>query len=241
MTKDTDLKKIMGERLTAARKAAGFRSRPDVIERFNFKKDTYASHEDGRRKLSRESAAKYADAFGTSVNHLLVLDLLNIRANATLNVPHDDAVQANAIPVYGQAAGGMWLEGDDMPFDYEPASVPAQPDFDARHQYARKVVGNSVSRHVADGEYAIFVRFDKYRRRLENGDLVDCRRTRAGLYEHTVKVFAGDRLMTDSKETETQSSIPLSNGEDETTVEILGVMIGAYRPIKNRYAAYNTR
>jgi hypothetical protein len=136
------------------------------------------------------------------------------------------------VPVYGQAAGGLWLEGEYMPFDNsEPDLVPAVAGYPAAHQYARRVVGNSVNNRISDGEYAIFVRYNHYGGNLRDGQLVDCQRSRAGLYEHTVKVYDHGALLTDSRDLAEQTAIPLCSGESDTTVEIVGVAVGAYRPL----------
>lgn len=241
-----DIKKEMGKRLTEARKAAGL-NRTEAARNHGWNYDTYKSHESGQRQFDQEQAAIYSRAFKSSINHLLCLDLLTNQKNAHSPIPaantkieYLQAAEGNeqhteaaviTVPVYGQAAGGLWLEGEDMPFDSEPDLVPAVAGFPAAHQYARRVVGNSVNNRIADGEYAIFVRYDRYDAQLRPGQLVDCQRSRAGLYEHTVKVYAVDSLMTDSRDLDVQTAIPLDSSESDTTVEIVGVAIGAYRPL----------
>lgn len=191
---------------------------------------TLTSHENGRRDFDEDAAQIYAKAFGVPVNHLLASDLLN--GDSPVTIPaKDGSIATITVPVYGQAAGGLWLEGEDMPFDDVPVVISPVSDYPAHAQYARKVVGNSVSHRIPDGFYAIFVRFDSYGGRIFPGDLVDCMRTRSGLCEHTVKVFDVDRLMTDSKELTRQVAIPLGHNDDGTIVEIVGIAVGVYSPL----------
>ncbi|MBC7149050.1 MAG: hypothetical protein H5U22_06690 [Rhizobium sp.] len=244
-----DIKKEMGKRLTEARKAAGF-NRTEAARNHGWNYDTYKSHESGQRQFDQAQAAIYSRAFNTPINHLLCLDLLTsaksahasdsvagvapsvqlTTSSAGENEQHAEAAVIT-VPVHGQAAGGLWLEGDDMPFDSEPDLVPAVAGYPASYQYARRVVGNSVNNRISDGEYAIFVRYDRYDAGLKPGQLVDCQRSRAGLYEHTVKVYAVDSLMTDSRDLEEQTAIPMDAAETDTLVEIVGVAVGAYRPL----------
>jgi len=241
-----DIKKEMARRLTEAREAMGL-NRTEAARRNGWKYNTYKSHEDGRRSFGKEEAAIYSRAFNTSINHLLCIDLLtntkSVHAfDSAAGVNGRDSSSAGeneqqkevavfTVPVHGQAAGGLWLEGEDMPFDSEPDLVPAVAGYPVSHQYARRVVGNSVNNRILDGEYAIFVRYSHYTSGLKAGQLVDCQRSRAGLYEHTVKVFAGDSLMTDSRDLDEQIALRLDSVENDTIVEIVGVAVGAYRPL----------
>lgn len=134
------------------------------------------------------------------------------------------------IPVYGVAAGGLWLEGDVNPFEDDDSVIPAGVGYSPAVQYARLVRGNSVSNQIQDGTYAIFVRLEFYSG-LRRGKLVDVERIRGGLREHTVKVFEGDRLLTDSAELDVQEAIPLDPGDADYEIRIVGVAIGSYRPL----------
>lgn len=253
-----DIKKEMARRLTDARKAAGL-NRTEAARNHGWNYNTYKSHESGEREFDKAQAAIYSRAFHTTINHLLCLDLLTnnkgayssesvariaiddsqlaaggelLKNDADTDQHDQDEVAVLTVPVYGQAAGGLWLEGEDMPFDdSEPDLIPAVAGYPAAHQYARRVVGNSVNNRIADGEYAIFVRYDQYSAGLRDGQLVDCQRSRAGLREHTVKVYAHGALVTDSRDLEEQTAIPMDAAETDTLVEIVGVAVGAYRPL----------
>jgi phage repressor protein C with HTH and peptisase S24 domain len=240
MNKTGELAKMIGGRLRQARIAAGYANRADAARKLGINYNTLTAHEDGRRRIDKTQAALYSRHFGVAIEHLLALDLFQLEkavkaseSTGAIEFKGDYQYETRTVPVRGVAAGGLWLEAEaqDMLMEDDRVSIPANPQYDARWQYARVVRGNSVSRQVRDGEYAIFVDLDHYGQRLRGGELVDCQRTRAGAYEHSIKVYAGDRLLTDSVEMETQQSIPLGAREDDTTVEILGVAIGVYRPL----------
>lgn len=229
----SDIKSIKAARLRKARLAAGFRKRAMVFDRFPFwKVDTYTSHETGRREFDKEAAERYATAFNSPLAFLLAHDLISPHGNGS-NADTGAGHEIQSVPVYGLAAGGVWLEGDsDMMLGaIENVAVPAAAGFPLECQYARKVVGNSVSNRIRDGEYAIFVSLYEFRHLLRPGTLVDALRKRSGLYEHTVKVFFGDRLRTDSAELSRQEDQPLETDDDGATVEIVGIAIGVYRPL----------
>ncbi len=221
------MKLTKANRLREAREATGL-NRTEAAERFRYKYPTLASHESGAREFDVNDAIRYARDFGTSVNHLLALDLIdsNLASNVTTE---GNALAVQHIPVHGHAAGGMWLEGDDVPIDNETIAITPHPAYPASKQYARKVVGNSVSNRIRNGEYAVIVRLDGLGRQLNDGDLVDCLRTRAGMYEHSIKELRAGKLMTNSAELQEQSEIPLSAREDDAQVEVLGVVISAVR------------
>lgn len=226
MTKDKLIEE-KARRLRAAREGVE-PNRTEAVRKFRLNYNTYKGHESGQRDFGGVEAARYAKIFGVSVNHLLALDLIDSQSGSTQPVQPDD-VATSSIPVFGQAAGGMWLEGEDMPLDETVPTIAPQSGYPASAQYARKVVGNSISNRIRSGEYAVMVRLVSHNRPLQRGDLVDCLRVRGGLYEHSIKEFHGDSLMTNSAELKVQVSIPLDAPEDDTTVEILGIVIAAVR------------
>lgn len=217
-----------------ARRNAGYEYRKEAAERLGIKASTYNGHENGERAFDEEQAQLYARAFNVAPQWLLAHDLLDQVGEKTpgLAAPlDDDPIEVTSIPVHGRSAGGLWLEGDVDPFEEDNILVPAVPGFPARAQYARRVVGNSVSNRIRDGEYAVFIRLEEFKPTLKEGSLVDVCRLRSGLREHTVKAYYIDRLMTDSAEMQTQSSIPLDHDDQDTTVMIIGVAIGVHRPL----------
>lgn len=215
----------IGSRLRALREANSW-SVAYVAQALGFSDSTVKHNESGRRGLTPESAKQYARIYNVTVGHILDGD----------DPIESERTDAASVPVYGEAAGGVWLEGDDRPVDDSQAfSVPPVVGFPVSSQYARKVVGNSVSKHIRDGEYAIFVHFDRYPGGAKPGDLVDVQRVRGGLREHTVKVYKSrTRLETDSEQLEVQQALPLTNGESDTEVRIVGIAVGVFRPLYRR-------
>lgn len=59
------------ERLTTARRKAGFRSAMAAAKKHHWPTSTYASHENGQTPLPQDAAAKYAKAFKVSTAWLL--------------------------------------------------------------------------------------------------------------------------------------------------------------------------
>jgi len=209
------------DRLRIARKNAGYQNYREAAEAFGWVTNTYKSHENGVRGLKLPMARKYGKAFKVSPAWLLTGEENKSAYNTSI---------VN-IPVYHDAAGGNWLEDEGEVMSKSP-NIPAisSEEYSSLHQYARKIVGNSVSNRIRHGEYAIMVRFENYPGFIPNGALVDVKRTRAdGLVENSVKVFKNNALYTDSSELREQESLNMSDGNDGTTVTITGVVIAAYR------------
>lgn len=59
------------QRLVWAREQAKFETATDAARRFHWNENTYRSHENGQRGLSKKAAAKYAKAFKVPVGWLL--------------------------------------------------------------------------------------------------------------------------------------------------------------------------
>lgn len=203
----------VARRLREARVSAGCKSQKAAVLRFGWTATTYRSHEGGLRGFKREAAQLYADSYGVSLAWLLTGDV-------------DKKLTVSTIPVFGEAAGGVWLEGDDRPLDSTDISVIPNPKYSLESQYARRIKGESVSNRIPDGAFGIFVRYDSYPGGPAIGQLVDVERIRAGMTEHTVKVFMGDHLKSDNKNIDIQQVLQLSNGEDDTEIRIVGVSIG---------------
>lgn len=212
------------DRLRKARASAGFASPKAASDRFGWSEHTYKSHENGNRGIKPPVAKIYAAAFKVSQSWLLTGE------GALPRVDEEHSV--TTIPVFGEAAAGVWMESFDIPID-DITTIPVIPDprYPVNAQYARKVVGNSVSNRVRNGEYCIFVRYENYPGGPELGKLVDVERHRSGMREHTVKVFMGDHLATDSRELARQQELRLTNGDSDTTVSIVGIAIGAFRTL----------
>jgi SOS-response transcriptional repressor LexA len=212
------------DRLRKAREKAGFDSPKAASDFHGWSEHTYKSHENGNRGIKPIVAKKYADAFKVSASWIIT--------GEAVKYVNNDTPEVFTVPVYGAAAGGVWMENEDEPID-DVREIPVTPDlkYPLHAQYARRVVGNSVSNRIRDGEHAIFVKYDNYPGGPSIGSLVDVERIRAGLREHTVKVFMGSYLQSDSAELTQQAAQTLTNGESDTEVRIVGIAIGVYRSL----------
>jgi hypothetical protein len=236
-------KKQMGDRLTSARESAGFKNRIDAVRKFRWNGNTYKSHEYGIREFSIDDAKLYGSAYGVSPSYLLMLTddpneygedgrPMGKIAKDRFREGSPVIVSSDSVAVHGESAGGVWREGEDRPIGDDDVLVPANPQYPSSSQYSRRLVGNSISNRIPDGEYAIMMHYDKAPAHLlKPGVLVDVQRVRAGLREHTIKVFAGGaRLMTDSRELDQQEELILNHDDEDTTVTIVGIVVGSYRP-----------
>lgn len=59
------------ERLRWARERAGFKKATDAARRFGWNENTYRSHDNGTRDISRKAAARYARAYKVPIGWLL--------------------------------------------------------------------------------------------------------------------------------------------------------------------------
>lgn len=214
-----------GKRLQQARASAGFRSAREAAEKMEWTYSTYASHENDSRALRLHSARKYARAFGVSASWLMT-------GEDGKDMPSVSSV--SQVKVLGDVAAGLWLEEDAAIAD-EDAYIPASPDprFPADHQLALRVRGTSMNKIIQDGEYAIGVWLNKARP-VQDGDLVAVRRHRAGLVETSLKryrVMDGEpKLLPESTDSRHQKPLELDAEEEGTSVEIIALIIGGYRP-----------
>lgn len=138
--------------------------------------------------------------------------------------------------VVGQVAAGLWKEGS---LEFKPYGVPVapHPDYPSYAQRLYQVVGNSVNRAVADGEYVHCVNVYDAKIKPENGDLVIVRRLEHGLSEYTAKRFVvdGERklLRPESHDAQWQNDLVL-DGDDDTSIEITDVVIAKWSPLRRR-------
>jgi SOS-response transcriptional repressor LexA len=211
------------ERLQEARVSAGYSSVADAVTAFGWTYSTYASHENGTRKLSPEAARRYAGALRVSPAWLLY------------GAEKDRSIEPVSVPVVGKVAAGLWLDADSYEYADE-TWVPAvkSPEFRNGNQVAYKVEGPSMNRILPDGSYAIGVLFESARQ-PRHRDVVILRRTRAGLVETTVKRYLvdGDKvlLMPESDDPRYQTPIDLAAVEEDTQVEVHALVVGSYRPL----------
>lgn len=215
------------ERLKEAREKR-FDTAQEAADAHGWNPVTYRSHEAGTRNYPLSAARKYGQAFGVTAAWLL-----GIASGAG-----GDSRAVNAVidvPLVARASAGAFRLDDGA--DFEGIRVPAVPhsDVPADVQYAIAVDGPSVNRRIADGAYAICAPYDRYPGGARHGQLVHVVRERAGLVEHSIKELhftdTGRVLMPCSTDPRYQERIDVSAPEDDTTVTIRGVVIGAFQPL----------
>ena len=142
---------------------------------------------------------------------------------------------ARQAPVRGLAAAGLWQEDSRQIGDDTPVPASPNPRYANRPQIAFRVVGNSMDRLVADGEYVICIDFAESPMHLRDGDIVVAERRRGGETERTVKRVRTDgqtiELWPDSNDPEHQTPIILNGASDHVEVLVIGIVIGFYRPL----------
>jgi SOS-response transcriptional repressor LexA len=211
------------ERLVEARAKAGYRSAREAVEKLGWGYSTYASHENGSRRISPDAARKYARVFSVSAAWLLY------------GTERDKVPEPVSVPVVGKVAAGLWQEADSYTYD-DDTWVPAvrSPEFRNGRQVAYKVEGPSMNKVLPDGVYAIGVLFETARQ-PRHKDIVVLKRTRAGLVETTVKryIVDGDNilLMPESDDPRYQAPIDLRADEAESQVELHALVVGSYKPL----------
>ena len=218
----------INERLREARVKAGYKSPIDAARAFGWNEHTYKSHENGIRGIRPDAARKYARAFRVDVAWLLA-------GNSSVSRKPDLVSTVFTIPVVGEVAAGSFRASDWVP--REEAAVPADPR-EGIHpdvQYALRVDGPSVNRRIADGMFAICARLDAYPGGPKHGQLVHVVRERGGLFEHTIKEIrfelGGVALWPVSDHPDHQEPTRMAANEEDTNVQIRGVVIGKYEPM----------
>jgi len=222
------------ERLKWARERKGI-TKGEAATALGIKYPTYAGHENGTSGISAKKAQKYAAFFGVQINWLLTG-----QGDATTFNAGRDHLGTQSVQVRGSTEAGNWKEASaDSPVGGEEISIPMIPGFPSENQYALLVSGNSMNRVVSDGDYIIYLDYRETGISVEDGDLVVVERTRAGFVETTLKRLRRNasgsvELWPESDDPHHQHPVQMAAPEDETSVSIIGLVIGSYRPLHSR-------
>jgi transcriptional regulator with XRE-family HTH domain len=220
--------KSPGDRLRELRIRKGYESAVDAARAFGWSENTYKSHEGGIRGIRPDAARRYATAFGATPAYIMGL------AGAGEPAPKETINHVVSVPLVAKASAGAFRFDEGL--EIEGFVVPAVPraDIPAGVQYAVIIDGPSVNLRIPDGAFAICAPYDSFPGGAKHGQLVHVVRERAGLFEHTIKRLeftrSGMILMPCSTDPRFQEAVELSAPEDDTTVTIRGVVIGAYQP-----------
>lgn len=215
---------VIGDRVRSAREALGL-SQSELARRIGITPQAIQAIESGNVKTSRHIhriavvLQKPAHWLAGDTSYVLTSGLASGEA-----------------PVRGIVAAGLWQV--ESSFADDQASIPASPDprFARMPQVAYRVVGNSMDNLVRDGEFVICLDYAHSPVALRAGDVVVAERKRAGEIERTVKrVQVGPRgpeLWPDSTSPAHTKPLVLSAPEADTTVEVVGLVIGYFRPAR---------
>ena len=223
----------MAERLTKARLEAVYASAADAVRAFGWTASTYYGHENGRVKIPRDAAYKYARAFKIDAAWLLY-------GKSTKFSKETQFESVTQIPVRGAVAAGRWLEFDDTEQDALSPIYAVAGRFPMAEQFAFKVSGPSMDKaRIFDGDYVICVPYWIARAAPTPGDLVVVERRRGTMFERTLKELQMNEewfeLWPRSTDQRFQTPIRVKRNHDfvetdGTTVEIIGLVVASYAP-----------
>lgn len=146
-------------RLQLARERAGFATATDAARRFGWNENTYRSHENGNRDISRKAASMYADSFKTSAGWILYAEGGEPQQSPAAPPPPPQRLDMSPvpqlspqrIPVYGRAVGGddgrFLFNGEIIDTVLTPPGLENVPG-----AYAVYVSGDSMYPRFEDGE-----------------------------------------------------------------------------------------
>lgn len=215
------------DRLKELRLRKGFERAADAARAYGWPVTTYQAHENGSRGLKLDAAHRYARAFGSTAAYILTGANPVQSVSQTIN-------QVALVNVVAKASAGAFRYDEGL--EVEGFQVPAVPrgGVPPEVQYAVQIDGSSVNLRIPDGAFAICAPLERVPGGAKHGQLVHVVRERAGLYEHTIKEIhytrEGALLMPCSNDPRHQDAVKLDAPEDGTTVEIRGVVIGAFQP-----------
>ena len=141
-------------------------------------------------------------------------------------------VSVKEIPVIGSVEAGIWTESQEF-CATETLDFPPPSGYPPESVFALKVKGESMNKIFLDGDYIVCI-YCGACPNIENGKYVVAQRTRAGLYETTVKRLTikedGTRwLYPESTEAKFQ---PLKiDGQEGEEIRIIAVVIAAYKKV----------
>lgn len=225
-----------GDRLKAAREAAGYETAKQAAEAMGVSVATYVQHENGTRGFPAPRADRYARFFRSSPEWLLYG-----RGDAPerSEVPFGARRVTRQVPVLGEVQAGVFAEIPDDAPDV-PEMVPVYlAGFEGAQLFALRVRGPSMDRHYPDGTMVIVCPAAEIG--VREGDHVVVRRRRGMLAETTLKEVVREKngiaLWPRSSDPGFQDPIRLETVRDaDEGPEIIGVVVSSYvvRPIQQR-------
>lgn len=187
----------------------GDMSQEKFAQMIGLKQQNYWKYENGLQGLRSDLIERICTTFGCTAEWLLCMDLKPSNPGALVPVP-----------LYGTVAAGMPIEM--LPVD-DMKEAPARYVDDDPHCYLVRVRGNSMNRHIQDGNYALVS--PKYAEPNDrdmflvtvNGDDATIKRVR--------KLANGVELIPDSYDPTYRPRVVDYNEEDAPPVKVLGKIV----------------
>lgn len=219
------MKQTTGDRLKAARIAAGYATAADAARALGEHPQNVRDHEADRRGVSPEKAAAYARLYKVDVSHIL----FGAGHTSDSGVSHNENVRM--VGIIGEVRAGLFAEipsEQPEPWEYVPVTLP---EYARAHLFALTVVGRSMDRHYPDG--SVVVVCPAHEAGIRENDHVVVRRWRGGLAETTLKEVVveagGVALWPRSSDPAYQEPIRLETVRDaDEGPEIIGVVVGSF-------------
>lgn len=223
------MKTTVGERLKAARIAAGYRSAAAAARALNDNPQNVVDHEADRRGVSPEKAANYARLYKVEVGHILYGENVPGAGRTDSGVTDNDNVRM--VGVVGEVRAGAFAEIPDeppAPWEFVPVSLP---EYARASLYALYVVGRSMDRFYQDGSAVVVC--PTAEAGIREGDHVVVRVWKGAMAETTLKEVvvseSGVELWPRSTDPAYQTPIKLYTVRDsDEGPEIIGVVVGSF-------------
>lgn len=144
------------------------------------------------------------------------------------------------LPVRYRVQAGAWIEVDyaDQDFPSPPRAVRPDPQFGEWPQWLELVVGDSVNREIPEGHFAHVVDAVEMGYAPQDGDfvVVERRREQGRFRERSIKQIEinarGVELWPRSHNPIWDKPLQLAFDEEGVEVEIVGLVVGAYRGMR---------
>ena len=141
-------------------------------------------------------------------------------------------VAVKKTPVLGVVEAGIWTESQDFS-EIETIDFPPPSGYPPESVFALKVKGNSMNKVFLNGDYIVCVHCDACPN-IEYGKFVVAQRTRASLYETTVKRLTikddGTQWLCPESTDDKYQPIKIDGKEGEE-IRIIAVVIAAYKKV----------
>ena len=212
-----DVRKRQGERLAAARKAAGYRSAREAALANAWQEGTYRSHEKGRRTIGQDDAERYARRFRVRGVKITAQEILfgGDADDSSLSAP-----DRQVIPIMGYvgAGGDVEPEFEQVPYDgLEQIEIPERIGL-VLDPIGFLVRGESMMPRYNDGDIVVVEREQPWATDSMIGD------------EAVVRTYDGHRFLKRIKKGTRPHTYNLVSVRDAPTIE--SVRIAWASPVK---------